>query len=519
MSSARLGAVVAAALAAAGVREVVVCPGSRNTPLAVALARSEAAGRLRVHTRTDERSGGFLALGLARAAGIAAVVVTSGTAVGNLMPAVMEARAAGVPLVVLTADRPATLVGSGANQTADQRGIFGVQVVADVQLTSTDDSPKAWSAAMRRAIGAALGVRTRHVGGVHVNLAFTEPFVHDGPSEDVEIPPLLIAASRPADPVVLPAGPRTVVLAGDASSAVGRRARDAAETAGVPLLAEPSSNARGGPCAVPRYREVLDGPLGTQIERVVLFGHPTLSRPVTRLLGREDVELVVVADRAWWPDPGFAADLVVDGVLPEPGGDAGWLGEWLASGAARSTGPGEAPITGPELAAAVVAAAEGNLVFGSSNPIRDADLAPVRPDDGPVCWANRGLSGIDGVISTGAGIALGTGRPTTVLLGDLGFLHDLGSLHVPARDIVPDLRVVVADDDGGSIFRTLEIAEDAPDLLERVFLMPHGRDLAALAAGFGWPAHRISSREELWARLAEPVRGIEVLVVGIDRTR
>lgn len=528
MSSIQLGRVVVAALVANGVREVVVCPGSRSTPLAVALARAEAAGSLRVHTRTDERSGAFVALGLARASGVAAIAVTSGTAVGNLMPAAMEARAAGVPLLLLTADRPATLVGSGANQTADQRAVFGVHVVAALQLTSTDAAPRAWAAAMARGVGAARGLRTREPGPVQVNLAFTEPFcpdagVPDGGDAkdggDVAVAPLAIAASRQAEPLVLPAGPRTVVLAGDAPLAVGRRARALAESVRVPLLAEPSSNARGGPCAVARYREVLGTPLGDQIERVVLFGHPTLSRPVMRLLARQDAELVVVADRAWWPDPGFAAAVVVDDVTLEPDVNASWLDAWLAAGGAPPTEPAGGPITGPELAAAVVAATQGNLVFGSSNPIRDADLAPIGAGEGPACWANRGLSGIDGVISTGAGIALGTGRPATVLLGDLGFLHDLTGLHIPAGETVPDLRIVVADDDGGSIFRALEIAGQAPDLVERMFVMPHGRDLAALAAGFGWPVHRIATRADLRARLAVPVLGIEVLVVAVDRDR
>lgn len=516
MSSARLGAVIAEQLAAAGVGDVVVCPGSRSTAVAVALSDCARAGALRLHTRTDERSAAFLALGLARARGAAAIVVTSGTAVGNLLPAIMEARHSGVPLVVVTADRPATLLGSGSNQTTEQRGLFANHVVADLQLASTDDDVPHWRAGLGRVLAAARGLRSRTPGPVQINAAFTEPFLGD-----MTLPAapaaLRVAASRPAESVTLSAGPRTVVLAGDAPVEVGRRARGFAEAAGLPLLAEPSSNARGGGCAIVRYRELLDSALGQRIERVVLFGHPTLSRPVTRLLSRSDVELVVVNDRAEWPDPGGRAALVCDDVALEAA-DGGWLGEWLdadASAVAAASIPGE-PITGPELAAAVVAAARGNLVLGSSNPIRDADLAPLG-GDGVVVWANRGLAGIDGVISTATGVALGTERPATVLLGDLGFLHDVGALHIPASQPVPDLRVVVADDDGGGIFRTLEVA--GADWFEPLFAMPHGRDLAAVAAGFGWPVHKVTDRADLAEHLTRPVAGLEVLIVPIDPRR
>ena len=179
MGSAGLGLALAEGLASAGITQVVVCPGSRSTPVALALARLAGEGRVRLHTRTDERAGGFLALGLAKAGGAAAVLVTSGTAVGNLMPAVMEARASGVMLVVITADRPATLVGTGANQTTHQVGIFGRHVVGDLALAGSDDAPAAWSAQLSRLFAAGFGLRTREPGPVHINAAFTEPFVDD----------------------------------------------------------------------------------------------------------------------------------------------------------------------------------------------------------------------------------------------------------------------------------------------------------------------------------------------------
>ncbi len=514
MSSAQLGWVIAEALAATGVREVVVCPGSRSTSIAVALAGVAADGRVRLHTRTDERVAGFLALGLARATGSAAIVVTSGTAVGNLLPAVMEARLAGVPLLVITADRPATLIGSGANQTTEQIGIYGRHVVADLQLTSTDARPDAWFQGLYRTIAQARGVRSNAPGPVHINAAFTEAFLAPGETWQPVAPPRIQARPRP-ETVELPAGPRTVVLAGDAPAQVGQAARALAEAARLPLLAEPSSNARAGDCAIAGYRVLLDAELGAEIERVLVYGHPTLSRPVTRLISRPDVELVVVSARADWPDPGWQADQVVDGVQLAPG-DESWLERWQQADAAlpAAAAAADGRPTGRLLAAEVVASAAGNLVLGSSNPIRDADLAPIAQHPA-TCWANRGLAGIDGTIATALGVALGSRTPTTLLLGDLSFLHDIGALQIPVSQPVPDLRIVVADDDGGAIFAGLEVADQAPEVFEALFTMPHGRDLASIAAGFGWPTRRIRQAAELPAELRAPIEGLEVLIVPI----
>lgn len=514
MSSTQLGWVIAEALAAAGVGEIVVCPGSRSTAIAVAVAEAAGSGRVRLHTRTDERSAGFLALGLARATGIAAIVVTSGTAVGNLLPAVMEARHAGVPLLIITADRPATLIGSGANQTTQQVGIFGRQVVADLQLASTDANPAAWFQGLYRSIAQARGLRTNTPGPVHINAAFTEPFLGAVGDQEPTPPPVIQPRPRPVA-LELSAGPRTVVLVGDAPLEVGRAARQVAEQARVPLLAEPSSNARGGDCAIAGYRLLLDEALGADIERVLVYGHPTLSRPVTRLLSRPDVELIAVSSVAEWPDPGWQVDQIADQVRLAAG-DGQWLASWQAADAALPAPAlsADGQLTGRLLAAEIAARSSGNIFWGSSNPIRDADLAPItaRPQH---CWANRGLSGIDGTIATAQGVALGTGTPTTLLLGDLTFLHDIGALHIPASQPVPALRIVVADDDGGAIFAGLEVATQAPEVFEALFKMPHGADLARTAAGFGWPTRRITGLAELRDALSAPIEGLEILIVPI----
>ncbi|GAB3819298.1 2-succinyl-5-enolpyruvyl-6-hydroxy-3-cyclohexene-1-carboxylic-acid synthase [Tessaracoccus terricola] len=515
MSSPLLGAVVAETLAACGVTDVVLAPGSRNAPLSLALHAADAAGRLRLHVRVDERVAAFTALGLAKGSGrVVAVATTSGTAVANLAPAAMEARAAGVPLVLVTADRPAEAVGTGANQTTDQVGVFGPAALGVVRLSAASGSIESWTAAVQRAHVLAAGVRTRRPGPVQLNVEFPAP--HVGPVPEVEVRVAQVSGSVGATVVELDERP-TVVLVGDATLAVGTEARAAAELAGAPLFAEPSSNARAGGNAVAGYRLLLDSALAQRIERVVCFGHPTLSRPVTRLLSRPDVELVVVTDRAEWTDVGSRAAMVADRVLLT-GQPEGWLGEWLAADRALPV-PGTSGWGGPAVVTAVLGsvAAGDNLFLGSSQTIRDADLAPVAPH--PIrTWSNRGLSGIDGTLATATGVALATGRPTTVLLGDLTLQHDLGALVNPTLEPTADLRVVVADDDGGAIFHTLEQGAPAhADAFERVFGTPQGVDLAAVGAALGWDSVVVTGREELAAALAGPVRGHQLVVAKIPR--
>ena len=529
MSSTRLARDIVAALVAGGVRDVVVAPGSRNAPLSTALHRADADGLCRLHVRIDERSGGFLALGLALSTGTpVALVTTSGTAVGNLLPAVMEASAAGVPLVVISADRPSRLVGSGANQTTDQDRLFGVHVRGTANLAGGDTPAHAVHAIVQRLVHDAWGTRTRRPGPVQLNAQFSPPLLEDRPAG--ELPPVApLTITRPAPGVLdLPGTPRTVVLAGAADAATGTRARELAEAAGVPLLAEPSSNARAGDSAIAGYRLLLGrDDLGGRIERVIMTGHPTLSRPVTSLLSRDDVELVVLSPRATWPDPGHRAAVVADDVRVEPSPDPHWLNQWRTADHVLRTRidlllereRDTIGITGPDVAALAVArvGAGQNLVIGASNPIRDADLAPISPDPGTV-YANRGLAGIDGTISTASGIALGSGVPTTVLLGDVTAIHDAGGLWLGDLERRPALRVLVLDDRGGAIFHSLEQgALPHADSFERVFGTPHGVDLVAVARGFGWDAAEVADLRELGARLRVPPASPELLVVPVAR--
>jgi 2-succinyl-5-enolpyruvyl-6-hydroxy-3-cyclohexene-1-carboxylate synthase len=510
-------------LLAQGVSDLVLAPGSRSAPFALVADAAARAGLVRLHVRVDERGAGFLALGLAKASGrCVAVVTTSGTAVGNLLPAVMEAHHAGVPLLVVSADRPAAMVGTGANQTTDQSDLFGGFVRYRARLSSTAPAAS-WPAQAARAAVAAEGVLSGRPGPAHLNVELGLPLV---PGAAVVAPdpgvPLLVEG-RPGVPVGLAGTPRTLVVCGDAAPAVGCAARELAESAGLPLIAEPSSNARAGANALATGRLLLAGPLAQEVERVLVFGRPTLSRPVTALLSRPDVEVVVVATGPDYVDPGWQARLVVPAVDVDPG-PADWLAAWQEADAASAARVGElthlgATLSGPGLARLVVAAVppDGVLCLGNSNPIRDADLAPVRPDPGPV-FANRGLSGIDGTVATAAGVALATNAPATLLCGDLAFAHDAGSLAIGPGEPRPTLRVVVADDRGGSIFATLEYGEPRyAEAFERVFATPTGLDPVAVAAAYGIPARRLATREDVEAALAEPFTGMEVLVVDVDR--
>ena len=499
------GAVLLDELAALGVTDIVCCPGSRSAPLAYAAARLEAEGRVRLHMRLDERGAAYFALGIAKASlKAAAVITTSGTAVANLAPAMAEARHAQVPLVVLTADRPSTLVGTGANQTTDQVGIFGTIPLTTTRISAMDLAPDAWRAAVRRAVVTAEGRLSLHPGPVQINVELTPPLV----GEPGAIPPgvpFRTEQSRTTRPVSLDPGPRTVIVAGDMAPAEGRRWAEEAQRAHIPLLAEPSSNARYGSAAISSYRYLMSG-FAPLIERVVVAGHPTLSRPVAALLARKDVEIIAVDASGSWPDPGWAVSQVVPAVSFGMG-DPSWMGKWhLADKGFRTRMNESSTWSGPTLAAAVLESLNNTdaLVLGASNPIRDADIAPISTRT-PEVYANRGLAGIDGTIATACGIWAGRGKPVVALIGDLTALHDISSLARPASEPVPDVTLVVADDHGGSIFSTMEYAAQSGDLddwFERLFAVPMACDVADVARGFGIEVIEATSRAEVNRALA-----------------
>ncbi|GAA3699569.1 2-succinyl-5-enolpyruvyl-6-hydroxy-3-cyclohexene- 1-carboxylic-acid synthase [Zhihengliuella alba] len=556
------------ALVEEGVGHLLLSPGSRSAPLAYAAAEAEAAGRLAVHVRIDERDAGFTALGLSLATGApVAVATTSGTAVGELLPAVMEADHAGVPLLVLSADRPAELHGTGANQTTRQAGIFGTHVRAEAGVAAGTD-PRG---PLGHALAALAGQGARGVGPVHVNVEFRDPLVPDDGDSlagawrepaavgagrtggDAGAPASALgardAAQRPTPAPVPPAAPaapavpapttsglarrRTVVVAGHGA---GEEAERFARALDLPLLAEPSSNARFGPNAIGPYRVLLGhfaghadapAPPGERIERVVVFGRPTLSRPVARLLADARIpSALYLPEAVAWFEPGRRREAVIAD-LDELAAFAGagpewWLDAWrsageLAGAAVERVLAGERRdgLTGPDAARAVWESAPEQLVIGSSNAIRDADLLAV-PDTGAGTagrrvFANRGLAGIDGTVATATGIAAAApaGDRTCLLVGDVTFLHDVGGLLLGDGEPEPRLDVVVLNDSGGAIFSTLEHGRVAAggaygDAVERLFGTPHRVRLGALAEAYGLDYVRVATLEELRAALAAP---------------
>ncbi|MDQ1059809.1 2-succinyl-5-enolpyruvyl-6-hydroxy-3-cyclohexene-1-carboxylate synthase [Arthrobacter globiformis] len=530
--------IAVATLLDGGVRYVVVAPGSRSAPMAYALAEASAAGKVELLVRIDERSAGFTGLGLALATGApVAVLTTSGTAVGNLLPAVMEANHAAVPLVVVSADRPEELRGTGANQTTIQLDLFGEHVRFAVDVPAGESPQRAVETSLAAATGA---FENTPPGPVQLNLAFRDPLVpevgerlpeHRGHGTfRIGTEPLIMTLDPAA--ANLPER-RTVVLAGHDAGPV---AEAFARAHGLPLLAEPSSNSRFGPNAVGPYRLLLEhfGPdSDLPIERAVVFGRPTLSRPVSALLARTDIpaalyEPVPVA----WYEPGRRRETPIDSLaeLAEFAGrgPSAWLDAWLLAGAAAThavdgiLATAEAA-TGPAVGSLVWQHARGQLVLGSSNGIRDVDLAgQPAPEPAATVFASRGLAGIDGTISTATGIALGGHQETTLLLGDVTFLHDAGGLFLGAGEEQPQLRIVVLNDSGGAIFSLLEhgaVAEAGGygDAVERLFSTPHSVDIAALAAAYGVGHCSVSTTAGLAEALAAPFTGRTIIEVRTDR--
>ncbi|WP_179390372.1 2-succinyl-5-enolpyruvyl-6-hydroxy-3-cyclohexene-1-carboxylic-acid synthase [Psychromicrobium silvestre] len=525
---------VISTLRAGGVRQVVLAPGSRSAPLAYALAEAE----LEILVRIDERAAGFTALGLALSSGLpTAVLTTSGTAVGNLLPAVMEANHAGVPLLVLSADRPEELRGTGANQTTDQVDLFGPHVRFAADIPADTDPQTAVQTGLDAARGLLDGVPR---GPVQLNLAFREPLTPQ--LDGSEYQPNTLSAgvpefvgtpefAEPQAPVFYPGATdflsRTVVLAGHDA---GVEAERFARLHRLPLLAEPSSNARFGPNAIGPYRLLLEHFAG-QIERVVVFGRPTLSRPVSALMSRVELPRALFLPRpvAWFEADRRTETLIRDG--PELSkfagrGPVGWLESWQRAAELAETALESAlgtELSGLRLARELWRLSEVQLMIGSSNPIRDVDLAArPRPTSARI-FANRGLAGIDGTVSTAQGIALASGRPTRLLLGDLTLLHDAGGLLLPRGERVSDLQIVVLNDAGGGIFGLLEHGTLAAQpayaaAVERFFGTAQDVELSQLAAAYGLAYQRIGTTAELTDALQAPVRGRSVLEIRTERS-
>ncbi|WP_157254109.1 2-succinyl-5-enolpyruvyl-6-hydroxy-3-cyclohexene-1-carboxylic-acid synthase [Nonomuraea typhae] len=523
-----LATVLVDELVRCGLTDVVLAPGSRSAPLALAL---HAESRVRLHVRIDERSASFLALGLAkRSERPVALLCSSGTAAANFHPAVIEAGESGVPLLVLTADRPPELRGTGANQTIDQIKLFGSAVRWFAEVGVPEDRPGQvayWRSLACRAYQRALG--PSDPGPVHLNLAFREPLIPDGDTTwcesldgDANGPWVRARVAPPPVALHIPPTRRGVLVVGDGAANV-RRYIAAAGMAGWPVLSEPSGSGRYGDHAISTYHFLLGTPEfadAHQPDVVVTLGRPGLSRPLLSWLKRAEEHIVVAPDLARWPDPTRSATQVAQAVeIPVASGDDTWLHAWRGAEAAARAAIDDlldsSGMSEPRLARDLVdALPNGALLFtGSSMPIRDLDQA-MRPRRGIRVLASRGASGIDGLVSTAMGAALGHNGPSFALLGDLSFLHDQNGLILGPREPRPDLCYVVVNNDGGGIFSLLPQAA-LRDPFERVFGTPHGIDLGYVCAATGTPYTLVGDLSEL----AKALRGEGPRVVEVRTER
>jgi 2-succinyl-5-enolpyruvyl-6-hydroxy-3-cyclohexene-1-carboxylate synthase len=528
--TARYCADLVSGLADAGVDTVFISPGSRNTPLTIAFAREP---RITDISFRDERSAGFAALGYGKAAGRpAAVLCTSGSAATHYFPAVVEADQSAAPLVVLTADRPAHLRGTGAPQTMDQMNLYGrhVKSFTDLDVRS----------AQGRSDGAIIATLSSALprGPVHANVAFDEPLL---PSEL----PLVPEPRERAQPDTqdgmhgdliesLMGRDVMIIAAGRQRPGFPAALNSVATALGAPILSDPQ-------CWVTGPNTVAFGDLlassTTALETappdvVLRIGPLPTSKPLWSWLETSGVSQIIV-DKSRLRDPLQSAETVIDGDptsfllrhVPSARHNTRFLDLWTAMDAACTISVSEALDDAtfpnePEIARTLIKTLRaGELVhLGSSMPIRDVDsFATPRSDIGVL--ANRGVNGIDGTISTAIGAALADG-PVTLLVGDVAALHDCTALAEAARLGVP-LRVVVVNNDGGGIFSFLPQATS--DLVpgstyERHWGTPHGLSLLDIARGFGVGGGPVDTLADYVTAVSEPITGPEVIELRTDRT-
>lgn len=559
MPSVDTARVILSTLDALGVTHVLYCPGSRSAPFAYALESGAFGGQARAVL--DERGAGFVAVGLARTGALPAVIVTSGTAVAELAPAVLEASHARLPLLVVSADRPGELRGVGASQATDQARLFNTHARACVDLEPQEPSPRLVGQ-LSRALAAATGAPTGAPGPVQLNVAFRDPLTPQAPAPSEggltgdEAPawfvprPTRVLPARPApshwEDVVGQAS-AGLIVAGEGASP---RAAHWSQASGFPLLAEPASGAWAGGGVTPFEQAIVSSDLARQVDTVVVTGRPTLSRPIHALLARPDVRVVVADPCAPWVDiSGNATTVVADLQAPE-GPVSGRLADWSRRVQALSTGAGaridqllarESGRTMIDLARAVASATSGPLVLGASNPVRAFDLG-VASLSGRLVYSNRGQAGIDGTVATAVGVALGLGAVThpdeasapgsprggkaaeparaprvTAVMGDLTLCHDASSLALAAATGA-QLDIVLADDSGGGIFATLEHGRaTTPEAYDRWFGVAQNVNYEALATAYGVGFARATHPRELAAILAAPAAGPRLIHAPVER--
>ena len=538
-----------------GVTDVVLGVGSRSAPLALAVSAAEKRGELRLHVRVDERVAGFLALGIGKATGVpAAVITTSGTAVANLLPSVIEAHESRVPLVVITADRPPRLRHVGANQTIDQPGIFNGFVRTAIDMDTAHDAPELnryWRSTISRLVARATD--SIDPGPVHLNAPFDAPLV--GVELLEPLPPalqgrpegrpwtadarLVAGMSIPLDEALAlldenaTVPPRGLIVVGDNDDDDAIDLIDElGDALGWPVISEPSGRANGSQTGL------AHGPLVCADESfvsdhipdlVITVGRVGLYRSLATLIARSPMH-VAVDTRAAWNDPTRSADLVLASVPLPPASapsDESWWADWeradlLAAAAVETVlGSHDGPSTGMQVARVVAGAIpeDGQLFLGSSSVVRHVGSFAGRSLNGVSVLGNRGASGIDGCISTAWGAAVGEqsigGGPSIALVGDQAFWYDSNALAVPATEARPDLVIVVADNDGAGIFSTLEQGDETfAQHFERVFGVPLGIRLHELSSAFGASVVAVEGVDELRRAIDERLGdGLHVIVI------
>lgn len=512
-----LGEVIVDQLIRSGVRDAVISPGSRNAPLTMALWRAAERSRIRLHTRIDERSAAFLALGIAKATGAPTpVICTSGSAAANIYPALLEAHHSQHPLIAITADRPARLWQTGANQTTAQVGMFPAAVPHTVNISAAGSAPgqvRSWRAEIAKSLA------TKNPA--HINVEFDEPLV--GPLEwseslNVEIDPIDPPLFSPRE--LQNYHPHGVILLGhDRAGIAPSDISKLSDALGWPILSE---DPLLGIKVVPHTSLLLSDEqrrveLAPKVAMII--GRLTLTRAMSAYLSLAE-KVVVVDSRTEEIDIEREGD-EIHLTLPHVNTnsayerDAIWDAKFFDYSKKISERlPDLLPIWSEPTA--VVAAlrelpSESALFIASSRPIRDIE-AFAEPRSGIETFANRGLAGIDGNISTAFGIALSRSR-TFAILGDLAFLHDINGLLISSEEVKPNLTIIVIANDGGGIFSTLP-QKDVPGF-EKIFGTPHGRDLVAIAESYGIPAVGVRTQEALIAQLARSSEGLRVIVANM----
>ena len=511
---------IIAELAAWG-RDFWLAPGARSQALAIAASRLAEAGKANLHVRIDERSLGFSALGASVYGGPQVIITTSGTAVANLHPAVLEAHHSGLGLILLTADRPSELRDKGANQTTNQVGIFADAVVEciDVEAPTEKDIPnlpKLAKELVEKAVLLAWGKRSQPV---QLNLQFIEPLSSTTP-DAVEVLEAIWSEEEKevsgTDEVLagfeLDLSKPTLVIAG-ANAGVYL---NEIQSLGLPVFAEPTSGVRHLNESILGYRTLVanKSELLGQIQQLIVYGKPTLSRPVIALLKRSEIEVFVREGQMGAFEIGSNITKVsshIEGVSnPE------WLAAWQKESNAIAFNHDGSLDRQSIVASTWEASPAANtiLVLGASQLIREADF--FAPGTEVRAWANRGLSGIDGTIATATGIAIQEPDfQVRTLMGDLTFLHDVGSLAIDENDGHLDLQVIVVNDNGGKIFSNLEVAQSVGiKTFQRVFQTPQNVDIARLAEAYGW--QYVSPKTVSDYELALSIKGRVIIEVKLD---